>query len=150
MQWVVVPAVQAMGFKWDLSFTWLGIQTTSASLSGAAGVAVVLLALLLGWMVYRLMQKPRAGLSPSANVFTGGDPLPADDIVGAEDFADIAETAFQPIYKVTDPDPVYLLVWSWIKKLAAATGRILQPLEQHPFLSTTILAVIIFIAVWLI
>ena len=150
MQWVVAPAVQAMGFKWDLSFTWLGIQTTSASLSGAAGVAVVLLSMLLGWIVYRLMQKPGAGLSPSANVFTGGDPLPADDFVGAEDFADIAETSFQLVYTAANPDPVYLLLWSWIKKLAAATGRILQLLEQHPFLSTAILAVIIFIAVWLI
>jgi len=64
--------------------------------------------------------------------FTGGDPLPADDIVGVDDFAAIAESAFQPIYKAVDPDPFYLFMWNWIKKLAVATSRILQPLERHP------------------
>jgi multicomponent Na+:H+ antiporter subunit A len=147
MQWVVSPAVKALGFSWDLNFTWLGIQTTSPSVSGAAGVVVVLLALVIGWIVYHLIQ---TGSSPSANVFTGGDPLPADDFVGTVDFADIAESAFQPVYKAVDPDPFYLLVWTWIKKLSTATGWVLQSLEQHPFLSAIILAVIVISTVWLI
>jgi multicomponent Na+:H+ antiporter subunit A len=147
MQWVVSPAVKALGFSWNLSFTWLGIQTTSPGVSGIAGVVVVLLALVIGWIIYHLIQ---TGSSPSANVFTGGDPLPADDFVGTVDFADIAESAFQPVYKAVDPDPAYLFLWTWIKKLSAATGRIFQSLEQRPFLSAIILAVIVISAVWLI
>jgi multicomponent Na+:H+ antiporter subunit A len=149
MQWVVSPAVKVMGFNWDLSFTWLGIQTMSPGISGAAGGVVVLLAVLIGWMVYRLMQL-RADSSSGVNIFTGGDPLPADDSVGTVDFADIAETAFQPVYKAVDPDPVYLLLWTWIKNLSSAIGRIVQPLEQHPFLSSMVLAIMVFGAVWLI
>jgi multicomponent Na+:H+ antiporter subunit A len=149
MQWVVSPAVKALGFSWGLNFTWLGIQTTSTGVSGATAGVVVLLALLIGWMVYRLMQL-RPGSSPGVNVFTGGDPLPADDSVGTVDFAAMAESAFQPVYTTFDPDPAYLLLWSWIKNMSAATGRIVQPFEQHPFLSSTILAVMVFGAVWLI
>jgi len=66
-QWVIAPGVKALGFSWNLSFTWLGIQTTSNSFYGAAGVAIVVLALVIGWIIYRLMQ-PRAISSPSANV----------------------------------------------------------------------------------
>ena len=149
MQWVVSPAVKALGFSWDLNFTWLGIQATSPGVSGAAGVVVVLLALVIGWIVYRLMQ-PRPVSSPSANVFTGGDPLPADDSIGTVDFADLAESTFQPIYKAVDPDPAYQLVWTGIKKLSSIIHMILQPIEDHPFLSTIILAVILFSVVWLI
>ena len=148
MQWVVSPAVKALGFSWGLNFTWLGVQTTSTGVSGAAGVAVVLLALVIGWIVYRLMPL-RADSSPGVNIFTGGDPLPADDSVGTVDFADIAETAFRPVYNAVDPDPAYLLLWSCIKNLSAATGRIVQPLERHPFLSSMVLAVMVFGAVWL-
>jgi hypothetical protein len=111
-------------------------------------VAVVLLALVIGWIVYRLMHL-RADSSPGVNIFTGGDPLPADDSVGTVDFADIAETAFRPVYNAVDPDPAYLLLWSCIKNLSAATGRIVQPLERHPFLSSMVLAVMVFGAVWL-
>jgi multicomponent Na+:H+ antiporter subunit A len=150
MQWVVSPAVKALGFSWGLNFTWLGIQTTSSSnVSGAAGGAVVLLALLIGWLVYRLMQL-RGNSSPGVNIFTGGDPLPADDSVGTVDFAAMAESAFQPVYTAFNPDPAYLFLWSWIKNLSTATGRIVQPLEQHPFLSSMVLAVMVFSAVWLI
>jgi multicomponent Na+:H+ antiporter subunit A len=149
MQWVVAPAVKALGFNWGLNFTWLGIQTTAPGISGAAGVAVVLLALVFGWIVYRLMRL-KAGTSPGVNVFTGGDPLPADDSVGTVDFADIAETAFQPVYRAVDPDPAYLFLWSRIKKLSAAAGRISHSLEQHPLLSSIVMAVIVFSAVWLI
>jgi multicomponent Na+:H+ antiporter subunit A len=149
MQWVVSPAVKTLGFSWGLNFSWLGIQTTAPGVSGAAGMAVVLLALVIGWIVYRLIRL-RAVSSPGVNVFTGGDPLPADDSVGTVDFADIAETAFQPIYRAVDPDPAYLLLWSWIKKLSAAAGRISHSLEQHPLLSTIVMAVIVFGAVWMI
>ncbi len=149
MQWVVSPAVKALGFNFGLSFTWLGIQTTTPGISGAAGVAVVLLALVIGCIVYRLIRL-RAVSSPGVNVFTGGDPLPADDCVGTVDFADIAESAFQPVYRAVDPDPAYLLLWSGIKKLSAAAGRISHSLEQHPFLSSIVMAVIVFSAVWLI
>jgi multicomponent Na+:H+ antiporter subunit A len=149
MQWVVSPAVKGLGFDWSLTFTWLGIQTTSTGLTGAAAGAVVLLALLVGWLVHGLMRLG-PGSSPGVNVFTGGDPLPADDSVGSEDFTALAESAFQPVYTACDPDPAYLTLWAWIMKLSMATGRSVQPLEQHPFLSSMVLAVMVFGAVWLI
>ena len=148
-QWIIAPAVKALGFSWNLSFTWLGIQTTSTGFYGVVGVVIVVLALVIGWIVYRRSQ-PRVVSSPSANVFTGGDPLPADDSIGTVDFADLAESTFQPIYKAVDPDPAYQLVWTGIKKLSSIIHMILQPIEDHPFISTIILAVILFSVVWLI
>jgi len=105
--------------------------------------------LVIGWIIYHLMQA-KAISSPSANVFTGGDPLPADDSVGTVDFADLAESSFQPIYRAVDPDPAYLLAWAGIKKLSTVTHKILQSIEDHPFISTIILSVILFSIVWLI
>ena len=149
MQWVVSPAVKALGFSWGLSFTWLGIQNTSSAVSGSASGAIVLLALLIGWIVYCLLQL-KGDPSSSVNIFTGGDPLPADDSVGTVDFSAMAESAFKPVYTAFDPDPAYLFLWTWIKHLSSTTGRIVQPLELHPLLSSMVLAVMVFGAVWLI
>jgi len=60
MQWVVSPAVKALGSVGILTLL-LGIQTTSPSVSVTAGVVAVLLALVIGWVVYPLIQ---TGSSP--------------------------------------------------------------------------------------
>ncbi|HEX2981033.1 MAG TPA: proton-conducting transporter membrane subunit, partial [Anaerolineaceae bacterium] len=146
MKWVVLPAVNALGFSSETSITWLGIPDTSTTVTASVGAAIVLLALLIGWGIYRLRQ---ISTTPGASVFNGGDPLPVDDHVGVDDFAEVSAAAFQPVYRTADPDPVYLLLWSWIKMLAAALGRLARPLEQHPILSVAVLAALVLGVVWL-
>ena len=148
MQGVVAPAVRAMGFDWAVELSWLGLRTTSAGVQVTLGAGIVLAALLLGWVIYRLAQPPQA---EPVGVFTGGDPLPVpNDAVSVVDFADLTQEAFTPVYKVTDPDPFYLSLWRGLRNLAGQIDHLLTPLnENHPMLVTAIVAVVILAAVWL-
>jgi hypothetical protein len=71
-------------------------------------------------------------------IFTGGDPLPvSDSVVNAADFVGTVEEAFAPACRLTDPDPIYLAVWRWLRDLAGRLDRVVTPLlEGHPLWAT--------------
>ncbi|HSB68217.1 MAG TPA: NADH-quinone oxidoreductase subunit L [Candidatus Methylomirabilis sp.] len=146
MAWVVMPAVRSLGFAPDLPVSWLGVRATVSGAGMTVGPAIVLLALAGGVLVFRLASGSR---SKTAGVFTGGDPLPAETSVTAADFADMAETAFAPICRATDPDPMYLAVWRGIKEAAGWCDGILTPLgERHPVLVTVVVAALVLALAW--
>ena len=108
---------------------------------------MVVVAALFGVGAYHLVRAP-AGAHPVA-VFTGGDPLPEGDTLGAADFAEMAEAAFEPVYSL-DPDPLYLLIWRGIKDAAAGARRFAKEgLERQPFLTAVVCAAVLFAGVWL-
>jgi multicomponent Na+:H+ antiporter subunit A len=144
-RWVVTPAVQALGFTTTPSLTWLGLHTPSGSLSAVAGVAIVLVALLSGWILVSISTSRQT--SP-AEIFTGGELLPADNTVGAEDFAAIAETALQPVYLSTDPDPVYSRTWKGIRNLGGLLDGLAKPIEGHPLYASLAFGFLLAVVVW--
>jgi multicomponent K+:H+ antiporter subunit A len=148
MQPVIEPAVHALGFDWQVQVTWLGVLTGSGTIGVTVGAAaVVVVAALFGVGAYHLVRAP-AGAHPVA-VFTGGDPLPEGDTLGAADFAEMAEAAFEPVYSL-DPDPLYLLIWRGIKDAAAGVRRFAtEGLERQPFLTAMVCAAALFAGVWL-
>jgi len=148
MQPVIEPAVHALGFDWQVQVTWLGVLTGSGTIGVTVGAAaVVVVAALFGVGAYHLVRAP-AGGHPVA-VFTGGDPLPEGDTLGAADFAEMAEAAFEPVYSL-DPDPLYLLIWRGIKDAAAGVRRFAtEGLERQPFLTAMVCAAALFAGVWL-
>ncbi|MEW5959602.1 MAG: NADH-quinone oxidoreductase subunit L, partial [Chloroflexota bacterium] len=150
MQGVVAPAVNGLGFDWAVTLSWLGLQTTSAGVQVTLGAGIAVLALLAGWIGYGLTRPAKVKPEP-VGLFTGGDPLPVTAAgVSVVDFAALAETAFTPIYKVTNPDRLYLALWQGLKNLAGQLDRRLMPLsEHHPLLTTVVLALVVFVAVWL-
>ncbi|HKN11472.1 MAG TPA: NADH-quinone oxidoreductase subunit L, partial [Pseudomonadota bacterium] len=82
-------------------------------------------------------------------VFTGGDPLPEGDTLGAADFAEMAEAAFEPVYSL-DPDPLYLLIWRGIKDVAVGARRFAtEGLERQPVFTALVCAAALFVGVWL-
>lgn len=147
MQPVVAPAVRDLGFEWQVGLSWLGVQTGSAGMQVTLGAAVVLLGLLAGWAVFRLTRAPK---THAIGLFTGGEPLAAaGDSVGVADFASLAETAFEPVFAATDPDPLYLKLWAGLKKLAGQFDNIFTPLgEGHPLLASLLLALVVLALVW--
>jgi len=147
MQPVIEPAVRSLGFDWKVQMTWLGVLTGSGTIGvTVAAAAVVLVAALFGAGAYLLLRAP-AG-HPVA-VFTGGDPLPEGDTVGAVDFAEMAETAFEPVYSL-DPDPLYLLIWREIRDTAASAGRFATAWpERWPILTSLVCAAALGAGVWL-
>jgi len=143
---LVLPAAKALGFD-AAAFapTWAGIHGAE---SGLVGAVILIAALALAALVFALTRPVK---TPGAvNIFTGGDPLPAANNAGAEDFADLAQTALQPAYAVTDPDPFYSLLWRGIRGLAGRTAGALEALATRPLLATAVLAVLVLAAAWLI
>ena len=121
MQPVIEPAVRSLGFDWQVQMTWLGVLTGSGTIGVTAGAAaVILVAVLFGVGAYRLVRAP---VGHPVSVFTGGDPLPEGDTLGAADFAEMAEAAFEPVYSL-DPDPLYLLIWREIKNVAESRSTV--------------------------
>ncbi len=143
---VVTPAVTALGAPSPVSLTWLGFQLANNSIQITAGAALLLLALLVGWGLSRLLH---VGTGPApVKVFTGGDPLPDGDRLQASDFADLAEAACQPIYQVTNPDPVYRALGAGIGRAAQGLRLAVAPLERQPYLAVLVLAAVVFLAIW--
>ena len=137
-----------LGFDWQVQVTWLGVLTGSGTIGVTVGAAAVAGACRT---VRRRCVSIRAGAGggqPVA-VFTGGDPLPEDDTLGAADFAEMAEVAFEPVYSL-DPDPLYLLIWREIKDVAVGARRFATAgLERQPFLTALVCAAALFAGVWL-
>lgn len=126
---VIAPAVRSLGFAWDLQPSWFGVATASGGVGVTVGAALVMTSALLGFGAYRLL---RVSSAMPVAVFSGGEPLPAGDTLGATDFAEMAEHAFKPVYSL-DPDPVYLRIWAIARDAAASAGRFATDrLERHP------------------
>jgi len=149
MRPVIEPAVRGLGFDWAVGLSWLGVRTSSAGAQVTAGAVLVLVSLFAGWAVYRLGRVATG--KDQVRVFTGGEPLPeAGDRVSVTDFADMAEGAFEPVYHVADPDPIYVVLWRGTECLARWVDDALTPLnEGHSLAVTAALAALVFVAVWL-
>ena len=69
--------------------------------------------------------------------------------MNAADFADMAETAFTPLCRAADLDPMYLAVWRGVLGAARWCDRILAPLEErHPVLATLGFAALALALAW--
>ncbi|GAP13647.1 NADH:ubiquinone oxidoreductase subunit 5 [Longilinea arvoryzae] len=146
---LVAPAIHALGFNWEVSLTYLGLQTTSAGVQVTLGAGIAVIAILASLLAYSLT-RPGKTQRASVGVFTGGDPLPETAGMTAVDFTELAEANFGPVYKFTDPDRVYLPIWNGIRTLAEGFEKLLHPIsENYPLLATLVLAVLVFITVWL-
>jgi multicomponent Na+:H+ antiporter subunit A len=149
MQWVVAPAVNGLGFHWEVTLSWLGLQTTSAGVQVTLGAGIAVVAVLVGLLVYSLTRPAKVGPAP-VGLFTGGDPLPVTNGVSVVDFAALTEISFDPVYKVTNPDLLYQILWKGIKKMSSQLERLLRPAsETYPLLAALLMTGVVIVAVWL-
>jgi multicomponent Na+:H+ antiporter subunit A len=146
MRFVVEPAVRALGFTWQVQMTWFGVVTGSGAVGVTAGAAAVVAGVVLGAAAFGFARAP---VRTPVMVFTGGDPLPEDETLGAVDFTEIAEAAFAPVYAL-DPDPLYLRIWLGVRDVAASTGELaVRVFEEHPMPTVVAGAAILCAGVWL-
>lgn len=146
IKWLAAPAASAMGFNQVLSISFLGVHTQTGSVPITAGAILAVAALLIVALVYAVSRPSPKGVS----VFTGGDPLPEENALKAEDFSEFAEAAFKPALTATNPDPIYFGTWKAISKFGTKVGEIAEQFEQRPLMPVMIAAVIVAIAVWLV
>jgi multicomponent Na+:H+ antiporter subunit A len=133
--WLVTPAVRSLGFPRAVPVSWLGIPTEPTGPYGAVAATVVVAAACVGFLLYRLAGRSRG---EPVGIFTGGDPLPASEsAVNAADFIGTVEDSLAPACRLTDPDPIYLTVWRWLRDLVGHLDRVVTPLlEGHPLWAT--------------
>jgi multicomponent Na+:H+ antiporter subunit A len=133
--WLVTPAVRSLGFSGAVPVSWLGLPTEPTGPYGAVAATVVVVAVCVGAILYRLAGRSRG---EAVGIFTGGDPLSiSDSVVGAADFVGTVEEAFGPACRLADPDPIYLTVWGWLRDLVGRLDRVVTPLlEGHPLWAT--------------
>ncbi len=125
----IAPAVQALGFEWRVGSSWGGIVTASGAIGVTLGaLGVLLFAIVAGFGGWRLS---RSRPEVAVNVFTGGEPLPVGDRLSATDFAELAESAFEPVYHA-DPDPLWLKIGRGLGQTSAGIGRRTSQAAAHP------------------
>jgi hypothetical protein len=146
---------------WQGTVSWFGLQTGSLDLPVTAGAGITLLAVLFGWAFYAVFRSTRTarstratrsgqvGRDGSVQVFTGGDPLPSGDHLGAVDFAELAETTFAPVNRLLNPDPMYLAVWRAVRSSSQWVTFQAAALERHVLLACLILVALMAAAVWI-
>lgn len=146
MKWLVVPAGEGLGMAWPVEVTWLGLQTGAMTLLTTAAAGITVLAVGAGWVFYRLTRRARSNDVP---VFTGGDPLPEDDRVGAVDFSELAGTTFGAAYRLMDPDPLYLGVWHGLQAASGWAADRARGLENRAVLVWIVGALLLAAAMWI-
>jgi multicomponent Na+:H+ antiporter subunit A len=147
INWVVLPAARALGFAGAPQISWLGVRASGAATGIGLSALIVLVALFGGATLYLATRPARAG---TTQVFSGGEPLPAGNTVGAVDFAEMAETSFAPVYRAADPDPLYLAVWHWLNRGAEWLSAALASAEARPLAPVIVLAVVAAVVLMLI
>ena len=146
MKWLVVPAGEGLGMAWPVEVTWLGLQTGAMTLLTTAAAGITVLAVGAGWVFYRLTRRARSNDVP---VFTGGDPLPEGDRVGAVDFSELAGTTFGAAYRLLDPDPLYLGVWHGLQAASGWAADRARGLENRAVLVWIVGALLLAAAMWI-
>jgi proton-translocating NADH-quinone oxidoreductase chain N len=145
---LVAPAITALGFNVDVMISWGGVQTSSAGVQITLGAGITLVAIFFGWILFKLLTSQ--GKETATNLFTGGDPLPETAGMNAIDITVMAEDTLIPVYKITDPDPVYITIWSGIKLTAMWCEKRLKVVgEKNALLTTVLLAMLMFALIWL-
>ena len=146
IQPVIEPAVRSLGFGGRIGMTWLGVLTDFGSIGVTVGAAAgLVVAALFGAGAYHLVRAPMG--AHTVAVFSGGERLPDDDTLGAVDFAEMAEEAFEPVFAL-DPDRLLFPIWREIRDGASrvrwfATAR----LERLPWVTALVAAAVLFVAV---
>lgn len=142
---LVNPLLPALGRTPLAGVGWLGLSAGQGAWFATGGLALGLVALLFGALVYWLPAPARreyvgtgqyvgSGLSrvDAVSVFTGGEPLGPRGHLGASDFSRIVGDALGPFDTAFDADRAWLAGWRALGRLAGALSAILQQAERRP------------------
>jgi multicomponent Na+:H+ antiporter subunit A len=143
--WLAAPAAAAMNFQVPLNLSFLGLHTVATGAPITAGALFAVVALLVAGAAFAVA-RPAPG---TTRPFTGGDPLPADNSLGTVDFSDFAQTTFQPVYVIANPDPLYERLWHGLVGLAGRWNALGTALERRPYLTALVAGLLLAAVIWL-
>jgi formate hydrogenlyase subunit 3/multisubunit Na+/H+ antiporter MnhD subunit len=155
MQVLINPILPAVGSAQVAGVSWLGLSTGMGSWQTIGGLALALLAVGGGLLIY-FLARPGVQLavetgtaSIGGGTFTGGEPLSGSGSLPASDFSAVMASAWAPLYPWMDVDRLYQALW----RLLLAGSRRLQGafvwMEGHLLLLLASLVVILVAALGL-
>jgi formate hydrogenlyase subunit 3/multisubunit Na+/H+ antiporter MnhD subunit len=174
--YAIAPSLAGMNVPSEVSVTWLGLATASSSFYTMWGLVLAILSLIIGGSTYAFaIRRSRAtapapaspvlpatlsatgpagfalasvGISHAEGLptFTGGEPLPRNGQVRADDFSAVMTTGFAPVYTWLDPDRYLLAIWHGTLAVCDVAGRASEWLERHAVAAMLALAAAIGVA----
>jgi formate hydrogenlyase subunit 3/multisubunit Na+/H+ antiporter MnhD subunit len=145
---LVAPALAAMGMGTGVGVSWFGLTSPAGSWWTTAGLALAVVSLALGALVYLLARPPRAaavagGAAGGLAVFTGGEPIPEGGRLSAADFSEILRQQWAPFHRWADADRAYLAAWDLLRAAADGCSRLARWAEAHAVSFTAGLALLL-------
>jgi hypothetical protein len=153
VKYVLNPLLPALGVQPLAGVSWFGFAAGQGAWYATGGLALSLIALSFGTIVYWLPLAGRrtalatAGGAPG--VFTGGEPLAPNGHLGAADFSSIVQTNLRSFYNAFDVDRYWLALWRGLCALALRIESIMSALESRPVAALTAFAALVAAAGWL-
>jgi multicomponent Na+:H+ antiporter subunit D len=125
--------------------TWFGLSTSAGSFSTMGGLALAVVSLVLGGLIYAIAyvsRQPRiAGAAlAGGGIFTGGEPLSEQGRLTAGDFSSIFLQNWHQFFKWSNVDAVYLGVWSGLQAASRGLGVVVGWMERHALALVVVLA----------
>jgi hypothetical protein len=156
------PILGALGLGAGVHVTWLGMTADAGSFSTTGGLALALVSLVLGGIIYAVAyaarQTPAVVVVSSGGaalagggIFTGGEPLSEQDRLTASDFSSIFLQNWHEFFRWSNVDSVYLAAWSGLQAVSSALGAAVSWMERHAAILVIALSALMLAAVrWLV
>jgi multicomponent Na+:H+ antiporter subunit A len=138
IRWVIDPVLAMMGMPYAVGVSWFGMTDSMGSWSTAAGLAMAVVALVVGGIVYLFVARPARVVTGGAafavaggGAFTGGEPLTGSPRVPASDFSAVLKRQWAPFLEGLDVDEYYLRFWGMLKGICAGLRWMASWLEAN-------------------
>jgi multicomponent Na+:H+ antiporter subunit A len=137
--YVLNPLLPALGAQPLTGVSWFGFTAGQGTWFATGGLALSVIALGFGAIVYWLpLGGRRTALAAAGGVptvFTGGEPLGPRGHLGASDFSRIVGADLVPFYRAFDVDRYWLSLWRGLGAVASRIAALVSGLERLPALA---------------
>ena len=155
VRYVINPLLPALGTKPVIGISWLGLTAGSGSWLSTVGLILVLLAVGIGILIYRIAspshrreKKYLVSLNATDQTFSGGEPLAGPTQLPASDFSLIIKKSFNPFYRWFDVDRYYLTIWRTLLRVCDILGNVSKWLEKYAIPVMLILVLLFIILIY--
>jgi formate hydrogenlyase subunit 3/multisubunit Na+/H+ antiporter MnhD subunit len=135
VRYLLNPLLPAVGCAPLAGISWFGLSVGQGAWFATGGLALGIIALIFGVLVYWFPAPMRAAAATaggSPSIFTGGEPLSAQGHLGAGDFSQILKQSLAPFYRDFDVDKVWLGLWRTLGRFASGLAVLLSRPERLP------------------
>jgi len=134
VNYILNPILPLFGMA-TVDVSWFGLTPSAGTWLTTGGLVLAVASAGVGVILYVFAGMSRAHVvqvssgnllmeaGGGVGAFTGGEPMLGSGRMPASDFSAIIKKAWEPLYKLTDVDRVYLSVWHGMKAVAATAAK---------------------------